>query len=533
MRETDPVTTDSDLPAKAQALLDAVVAISTDLDLHSVLTRIVESACTLTGAEYGALGIVGADENLSDFITTGLDPHTRALIGDLPSGRGILRLLIDEPEPIRLTDLREHERSYGFPPGHPTMITFLGVPVRIRGTVFGNLYLTQKTGGAPFSDQDEQLVLGLASAAGFVIENARAYGLSERRRQWLEASAELAAGLQPPIDQDRALRQVLSGARRISRASATALVQLPHGGSPTVVAMEGYDADGVLELVLDRLEGFAAGEHDSDPVVELGLDGHTVVVLPLRAHLAEAGMLVSVFDRARGPEAYDELELLASFADQAALALDRAQAMQERQELAVVSDRDRIARDLHDIVIQRLFSTGMKLQGLRSALPRTPTEDVADRLDQAVDDLDVTVKNIRSTIFALQERRAGSLRSDLRDLVQEYVPVLGIRPELRTRGPIDTVVDAEIRAQLLAVVREALSNVARHAVADHASLEVEATAKELVVRVTDDGTGVSQDRTESGLRNARRRAQALGGTFQLRHAHPHGTVFEWRVPLRG
>ena len=191
------------LPGPAQALLDAVTAISSDLDLRGVLLRIVEAATELTGARYGALGVIGADRTLVEFVTTGIGPEQHRLIGDLPRGRGILGLLIDEPEVIRMADLSAHPQSAGFPPNHPPMTTFLGVPVRIRGTVFGNLYLTEKAGGEPFTEQDQLLVEALARTAGFVIENARAYGLSERRRQWLEASAELADALQPPVDLER------------------------------------------------------------------------------------------------------------------------------------------------------------------------------------------------------------------------------------------------------------------------------------------------------------------------------------------
>ncbi len=214
------------LPGAAQALLDAVTAISSDLDLAGVLTRIVESATELTGARYGALGVVGADRTLVEFVTTGITEEQRRLIGDLPRGRGILGLLVKEPEAIRLPDLGAHQQSSGFPPNHPPMTTFLGVPVRIRGTVFGNLYLTEKAGGVPFTEQDEMLVEALAGTAGFVIENARAYGLSERRRQWLEASAELADALQPPVDLGRALRRITEAARAVSGARAVAVVGL-------------------------------------------------------------------------------------------------------------------------------------------------------------------------------------------------------------------------------------------------------------------------------------------------------------------
>jgi GAF domain-containing protein len=202
-----------DLLGDARALLDAVVAISSDLDLHSVLDRIVVSACRMTGAQYGALRVLGTSGRLADFVTSGLTDEQHAAIGNLPRGKGILGLLVEEPRPLRLQPLQSHPASYGFPPGHPPMETFLGVPVRIRGTVFGNLYLTEKAGGVPFTDQDEQLVDALARAAGFVIDNARSFARSERRRQWLEASAAIVESLQPPVQLDAALSRIVQGAR--------------------------------------------------------------------------------------------------------------------------------------------------------------------------------------------------------------------------------------------------------------------------------------------------------------------------------
>ncbi len=388
MDETGGVTieetkeTKDELSGSAKALLDAVTAISSDLDLHSVLGRIVESACELTGAQYGALGVIGGDRNeddLVDFITTGLDPHTRELIGDLPRGQGILRLLIDEPETIRLDDLHDHPKSFGFPPNHPPMTTFLGVPVRIRGTVFGNLYLTEKAGGSPFSQQDEALVQALASAAGYVIENARAYGLSERRRQWLEAAAELTDALQPPIDLDAALAQITRTARSVSGALATALVSGPDG-APVVKALEG-PTENPLPAMAEAIVEALADRGGMDDPIDVVVGEHGAFVVPLRAHLAAPGALVAVFETAYRPAGVDERELLVSFADQAALALDRAQALSDRAELAVISDRERIARDLHDIVIQRLFATGLQLQGMRVG-GRQPGGRQPDRQDR-------------------------------------------------------------------------------------------------------------------------------------------------------
>jgi len=519
-----------ELPANARALLDAVVAISSDLDMHSVLNRIVVSACQITSARYGALGVIGHGGGLVDFVTHGVTEEEHAAIGNLPRGHGILGLLIDHPEPIRLSHIKDHPKSYGFPPNHPPMDSFLGVPVRIRGRVFGNLYLTEKEGGGDFTDHDEKLVEALASAAGFVIENARDYAQSERRRQWLEATAQINDALQPPVRLDDALRQIAIGARRVSGASAVAVVRRAVDSTHEVAAWDGRRADEIAPLV-ESIETQIAGAEEEATVVVIPQGAErTVVLVPLRAHLAPDGVLLVVLDAGRGSLESDEAELLASFADQASLALDRAQAISDRQELMLVSDRDRIARDLHDLVIQRLFATGLALQGARRI---ALSEDVKERIDSAVADLDVTIRDIRSTIFELQHGHELSLRADVRGLVKEYVPVLGFTPMVRTSGPLDTAVPNQIAEQLLAVLREALSNVARHAEADAAVVEVEARADEVMLRVADNGRGLPTDRNESGLRNARRRAADNGGTFRLLPEEPHGTVLEWTVPLRG
>ncbi len=525
-------TSAHELPSSTQALLDAVIAISTDLDMHHVLNRIVVSACELTGARYGALGVIGSDGQLSDFITHGVDEAGRARIGDLPRGRGILKLLIEYPEPVRLADLHKHPASYGFPANHPVMTTFLGVPVRIRGTVFGNLYLTEKVGGCEFSEQDEMLVVALATAAGFVIENARAYALSERQRTWLEASARLHEALEPRVEPRAAVQHIVRGTLSVSRAHAVGALRLhgqDQGGRVELVAADGRGASelaGLAEGVHDELVRAWAGAHPAEVALP---DQRRALVVPLRTRLFETLALLVVLDNrdaaTRLPS--QDKELISSFADQAALALDRVQALSDREELAVVSDRDRIARDLHDLVIQRLFATGLQLQGIRAkAAP-----DVQLRIDRAVADLDDTIRDIRGTIFELQQRDENTLRHQVLALITDYVPVLGFRPALRSSGPVDTVVDTTVREHLLAVLREALSNVARHASATSTLVEVEADAGHVVLRVTDNGEGVPDDRKESGLRNVRRRAEQLNGAVRLLVPEPHGTVLEWRVPL--
>ena len=518
-----------DLPDNVLALLDAVVAISSNLEPHNVLNRIVRSACEITGARYGALGVIGRGEELSDFITHGLSEAEHAAIGELPRGRGLLGQLIRHPEPLRLRELKRHPNSSGFPEHHPVMTSFLGVPVRVRGTVFGNLYLTDKVDADEFSDADEMLVEALATAAGSVIETARDFSRNERRRQWLEASEQILEALQPPVDLDEALRQVVIVARRVTAAAVVALVRVMDG-EQVVVAADGPAAAVAADLVAGLADEVVEAGRSVDRLVSTrsGPGSAPCLLVPLRSHVAASGVLVVLLDGARGALDGDESELLLSFADQAGLALDRAQALSDREELLLVADRDRIARDLHDLVIQRLFATGLHLQGARRI---ATSDDVAERLDQAVADLDVTIRDIRSTIFELQHSRTTSLRHDVRDVVKEYVPVLGFSPLVRTTGPIDTMVPTGLAEQLLAVLRESLSNVARHADADAAVVEVEAHDHRLQLRVTDNGRGLPAERVESGLRNVRRRAVDLGGEVRMLSEEPHGTRVEWTIPL--
>jgi signal transduction histidine kinase len=519
-----------DPSAASRTLLDAVVAISTDLDLHRVLSRIVESACELTGAEYGALGVIDRAGGLQNFIVHGIDPGVRDKIGDLPHGRGILGVVINEPHPLRLEDLTQHPQSYGFPPWHPPMRTFLGVPIEVHGRVFGNLYLTEKDGGRAFTDDDEQTVIALATAAGHVIGNARAYGVSERRRQWLEATGRVADALQPPVSVDDAFTEATRILRSVTGARAAGVVRTTADG-PRVEAADGPEAVGLADVV--------TGE-DLDPEEPRDLlrvthgDGRDrfVVVLPMRSALSQSTALVAVLDDDEPLEDAQEQQLMRSYADHVGLALDRARALEDREALAVLSDRDRIARDLHDLVIQRLFATGMRLQGLQM-LADQPR--FIEGIEHAVDDIDLTIKDIRGTIFELQSRKDASLRGDVRKLVKEYAPALGFSPVVRTAGPVDTAVPAPVQVELLAVLREALANVTKHARATRTEVELEVTDDELVLRVDDDGVGLPVSDGplhESGLRNARSRAAALGGTFALRGNTPRGTSLRWRVPLR-
>jgi signal transduction histidine kinase len=514
-------------------LLDAVMALSSDLDLHSVLTRIVESATALTGARFGALGVIGREDTLGDFVTTGISESDRVRIGDLPHGRGILGTLITDPRPLRLTDLNDHPAAYGFPPGHPPMTSFLGVPVHIRGTIFGNLYLTEKKGGGDFTDADEHVVGALANAAGMVIENARAYGVSERRRLWLEAAGVLTDSLQPPVEWDLAIQQICTTARRVGRAWATAVVSAGPDGEVRALACEPRDVERALGLVESAITTLGGGSIADAAEVKVG--DATVSVVPLRVRLSESGSLVAVFraedERLRD---VDDRELLISFADHASLALDRALAVDDRGLLAVLSERERIARELHDTVIQRLFAVGMQLQ----AASRSGPADLEARLDAAVRDVDDTIRDIRRTIFELQTQGGDTLRGDLQAAAREHVGPLGFTPSVRTSGPLDTVVPAVLRDQLLLVLHAALSNVGRHAQAGRAEVEVVLEHGQVRLTVLDDGVGLGPgvaevtEPADGSLAHARETVRLLGGELDLTTDPTRGgAVLRWRAPL--
>ncbi|WP_456249827.1 GAF domain-containing protein [Longispora urticae] len=526
---------------RLRSLLDAVVGIGTDLELRATLERITQAACELTDAEYGALGVIGPDRTLVEFITHGMDPATHALIGDLPSGHGVLGLLIEDPRPIRLPDIAAHPRAYGFPAGHPPMHTFLGVPVRIRDTVYGNLYLSEKRGGGPFTDDDEEIMVALAVAAGAAIDNARLYAQSRRRQRWLEATTETSAVILSDTDRADALRLVAARAREVAEAHLTMILLYDPDGGRLVVEV----ADGGPGAAL---EGFAvpadhgeistmiAGRHLA-VVEDLGraatwpvpVSTGTALLVPLVADDTLLGVLAVAYEPggvafAGGPD----VALVETFAGQAALALVRARARDESGLLAVLGDRERIARDLHDVVIQRLFAAGMQLQ---SAARLADRPEVADRIDAVVDDLDGTIRDIRGAIFELRAPAAADLRTRVRDLVEEAGTTLGLRPTLTLDGPVDSAVPDKIRPDLLAVLREALSNVARHARAGRVAVTLRVAPDGLTLTVVDDGVGGAVPR--GGLLNLAERAEGLGGGFEVADVEPTGTRLTWWVPVRG
>ncbi len=527
---------------RLRSLLDAVVGIGTNLDLHSTLERIVQAACRLGGARYGALGVIGADQRLVEFITHGISQEEQASIGDLPSGKGVLGLLIADPRPLRLADIGQHPQSYGFPPNHPPMHSFLGVPVRTRGQVFGNLYLAEKADGAEFTDDDEQIVVALAAAAGVAVDNARLYALAHRRERWLAATAEITSVLLGEVRRTDALRLVARRAREVSDATLVLLLLYDEEtGQLTIEVVDAQD-DALATLtgaVLPAAEtAFAEVVSGSGDVVleDLGKAASWPVAITtgpaLVTPLTASGMLHGVLVVAHGPGQAaqgDDLGMLTTFAGQAALALERARAQDEREQLVVLEDRERIARDLHDVVIQRLFATGLHLQTAATLAARP---DVAGRINSAVDDLDATIRDIRAAIFELRTPMSAALRSDLRELVDSAADALRFRPALELVGAVDSVVPEAVRPDLLAVAREALSNVVHHAHAPTVHIRVDVSdTQRLVVAVSDDGVGAVGAAERGGLANMRQRAARHGGAFEVRAGDGAGTIVEWSVPL--
>jgi signal transduction histidine kinase len=519
---------------KMQSLLDAVLAVGAGLELDSTLQRIVQAAVELVGARYGALGVLGSRHNLSQFVYVGIDPETRAHMGHLPEGKGLLGLLIKEPRAIRLHDLSEHAASVGFPANHPPMHSFLGVPVRVRDEVFGNLYMTEKTDGGDFTPDDEVVLAALAAAAGVAVENARLFERSRMRERWLEATAEINAQLLAGATAQDALQLITQRAVELASASWT-VVLLREGAGLRRAAWAGSDTTPehfapdapVLAQVLET--GAPALVEDVDGGLgELPEQAGAAVVLPLRTGTAVTGVLLAVREKDAVPFGADLMPLLASFADQAVVAMEFAENQQARRVVDVLEDRDRIARDLHDHVIQRLFATGMSLQG---ALTWVTHPEARRRVTKAVNQLDQTVLEIRTSIFDLQADSGDTgLRRRLLDIVAEITENAEVSPAIRMSGTIDSLVPDHIAEHAEAVVRETVTNALRHARATELTLTVEA-GDALIISMVDNGLGMPPEVARSGLRNLEQRATALNGALTVADEPGGGTRVTWRVPL--
>ena len=545
----------TELTARVPQLLEAMRSVGTGLELHSTLDRICETAAELADARYAAIGVVDEEGvGLSDFVTHGVDENVARRIGRRPDGHaGLLGALIREPQTIRLADLSSDPRAAGFPPGHPPMRTFLGVPIRVQGEIFGNLYLSEKHDGGEFNDYDLHMVRVLATEAGIAIGNARLYEAARQRERWIDGSVAVTTALLSGGDADDALAVVAEQARRLAD-SAAGIVLLPAGeeGGLEIVAVSSDRPAKSLGVVIPPespvVERLLAGEAmfvddaSTDPrmLSRLADQYGPSMLLPLHSGGKVLGALAT--PRARGARPFTEAErtLATQFASQAALALMMADAQRDRERLAVYEDRDRIARDLHDLVIQRLFATGMMLE---SAHRKSIVPAVRDGVGKAVDELDVTIQEIRTAIFALQqgpaEAPSGLRTRVLREINMAAVP-LGFKPAHRFLGAVDATVGELTGKNLVAALREALSNAFRHASATRIEVVVDAGAElpdgssAVRLSVADDGVGIPEGGRRSGLRNLTRRAESLGGSSWCGPGlgdDGGGTTVFWQAPL--
>ncbi|MER5883838.1 GAF domain-containing protein [Streptomyces sp. NPDC001941] len=544
----------TELTARVPQLLEAMRSVGTGLELHSTLDRICETAAELADARYAAIGVIDeSGDGLADFVTYGVSEEVAREVGRLPDGHaGLLGWLIHHPEPLLLADLSSDPRAAGFPPGHPPMRTFLGVPIRVQGEIFGNLYLTEKSGGAEFNDYDLHMVRVLATEAGIAIGNARLYEAARQRERWIDGSVAVTTALLSGGDADDALSVVAEQARRLADADAGIVLLPAEDGGLEIVAVSSDRPSKSLGVVIPPesqiverlLEGEAVFVADAatDPrmLSKLSVQYGPSMLLPLHSGGRVLGALAT--PRVRGGRPFTEAErtLATQFASQAALALMMAEAQRDRERLAVYEDRDRIARDLHDLVIQRLFATGMMLE---SAQRRSVVPAVQEGVGKAVDELDVTIQEIRTAIFALQqgpaEAPSGLRTRVLREINMAAVP-LGFKPAHRFLGPVDALVGELTGKNLIAALREALSNAFRHAEASRIEVVVDAGAKlpdgvdGVRLTVADDGVGIPEGGRRSGLRNLARRAESLGGASWCGPGLSEdggGTTVVWEAPL--
>ncbi len=534
---------------RVHSLLEAVLSVGRELDLEQALRSIVQAAATLVDAEYAALGVITPDgKGLSDFLTVGVTDEQIAEIGPYPEGLGILGELIRHPEPLRLAKISEHPASYGFPARHPPMNTFLGVPIRVRDQVFGNLYLTEKRGGAQFDEDDQSVLATLAVAAGVAIDNARLYEESRLRERWLQVSAEINHSLMSGSERGEVLRLIAERTREITSATlAVVAVPVEGVGALTVELAIGEGAHQHTGRVLP-VEGsligraFSSGSPvtsadlskdervSADPARVSGLG--PAVAVPIGKGAGARGVALLVREVGQPVFTEKETQQLQVFAGQAAVAMELAERRQDAEQIAMLQDRDRIARDLHDLAIQRLFATGMTLQSAGRFIEHP---EASERVMRAVDDLDETIKIIRSTIFGLRshETDGGSgLRSRVVRAVGETAPLLGFAPSLRMEGLLDTQVPKEIAGHVIAVLSEALTNVARHAHAGRTDVVLETDGREVRLSVTDDGVGIPPGGRRSGLRNMAERAEQLDGTLEVTAPAGGGTSLVWCVPVK-
>ncbi len=535
-----------DVQTKLNGLLAANEAIMGHLELPVVLRQIVHAACVLVDARYGALGVINPHgDGLEQFVYEGIDSDTAARIGSLPRGEGLLGALIADPHPIRLRRIADDPRSVGFPPNHPPMDSFLGVPIKVRDAVFGNLYLTGRRTG-DFTESDEELMRAVAGTAAIAIENARLYDEARRRERWLHATAEVSQQLLSLSGEDP-LWVIARSVQEMADADLVTVV-LPSAvpGELMIEVAVGLGADRLTGLSYSTEQSIAAAVieasepmriDDIDQQLEYTLRMREVVPvsavmgLPLAGSAKPRGCLMVTRLGGRRGFTDNDLQMATIFANHAAVALELADARSDQQRVVLLEDRDRIARDLHDHVIQRLFAVGLTVQSLQTRQLEPAT---AAKLEQVVNDLDDTIRQIRTSIFDLRGLLSpvtASVRTELLAVIDGHVAQLGFEPTLRLSGPVDTMVTPDLAEELSAVLREALSNAARHAQASSVDVALEVSTSQLCLSVTDNGVGLGETTRRSGLANLTARAARRGGTLTVHSSPDEGTQLQWQIAL--
>ncbi len=531
---------------RLDALVQAVLAVSSGLALDATLRRIVEAAVDLVDARYGALYVLGDAGMYEQFVHVGVDDATAQRIGRLPTGHGVLGVPVEQL-PLRLSDLAQHPASIGFPPHHPPMRTLLGVPILARGQVFGRLYLAEKTDGRDFTMDDEIIVRGLAAAAGSAVDNAHLYEQGQRRERWLEATGEVTTELLAGSDTKNALQLIASRAQELTASDYT-LIALPRQreAAPweitelSVVVCIGMGDDSITGRVIP-VAGSTTGAVFTDHVPRsvdrfaldlargLGVHFGPALAMPLGTGKSLGGVLVTA--RSPGSPAYDEhaLKLVATFADHAALALRDAENEWARRELRVLADRDRIARDMHDHVLQQLYGVGMAMQ---STQQRIQAPEVAARITDHMNQLQRIIIDIRSAIYDLSPDPAGvaPLRTSLHTVITDFTADAPLSTTVRMSGQLDRV-PPPIAHHAEAVLREAVSNAVRHSRAGELAVTI-TVGDDLVIDVRDDGVGIPDTVTRSGLDNIQVRAEQVGGACTITPAGGGGTRVRWTAPLQ-
>ena len=531
--------------SRAERLLDTGLALAAELSLPALLQRIVDLAVELTGARYGALGVLSPDgTQLDDFITVGMTEAQRSAIGALPRGAGLLGVLIREPELLRLASIQSHPRSFGFPPNHPPMQSLLGAPIRAHGRVFGNIYLTDKQGAPEFTDDDEAAVLVLATQAGVAIANAQLYATVQLRERWLESVRAVATALLSGDTAHTALQLVAQNARELVDADM-ATISVPEAGGLRIMVADGAGAAelinvevplaGSLSEEVIRTERTLVVEDAStstlaQPMVSIAGVGPMILV-PLSLRTSAPGVLA--VGRLAGRQTFSaaDIPLLESFSEQASVALEYARALSEVSRLGMVEDRERIARDLHDGVIQSLFAVGIGLQGMAGLVADTR---LADRIQQYVGEIDRVIGDVRSYIFGLRPSVlvAGNLTNTLEQLAHEVQERTGVTVVVDVDLSLEPALN-EASMQIVHVVREALSNVERHAGAATCRISIRRDGESAIIEIDDDGRGFEQEGAHRGMGmgNLAERADAVHGTLDV-ESHPgRGTLIRLTVPL--